>query len=206
MPLRFESLSARVVVVIVICASPALVLWNYVANRDAFSALSAANILLVQKVEKFDAEVERFKADNDTRFDEDEKKRRANMGNWVAQAIKSREVVEQIQRDLEQFKAELRFTVSTSEDYGWLTKLTVYSIERQVYEILHQVEATRAASQAAVQQTTATHAQLNQKLVTQPEADRLKKQAETLRQQNKELRRKKKPIFKLFLNRGKADH
>ena len=200
MPLRFESLSARAAIVIIICATPALVVWDYISDRSAFSALSSANILLVEKVEKFDSEVQRFKEDNDRRFDEDEKKRRANMSGWVAQATKSTQIVEQIQKDLEQFKAELRFNVATTEDYGWLTKLTVYNIESRVNEILHEVEVTRTASQIAVQQTTATHAKLNQKILTQPEADQIKKETESLKKQNRDLRKKHaKPIFKLFI-------
>ncbi len=200
MPLRFESLSARVAVVIIICSTPALVVWDYISDRSAFSALSAANILLVERVEKFDSEVQKFKLDNDERFNEDEIKRRANMKSWVAQATRSTEIVQQIQKDLEQFKSELRFTIATTEDYGWLTKLTVFNIESQVNEILRQIQSARSSIQTVGQQAAATHEKLNQTIVTQPEADQLKKQAATLKKQNKELRKKKaKPIFRLFL-------
>jgi hypothetical protein len=202
MPLHFEHRWLRTFLVFLLLSIFGLQIWYLFVDQPArFSALSAANVFTIQKIDQFEQEVQKFKQDNDNRFDEDEKKRRANMNSWVAQATKSRDIVEQIQKDLEQFRSELRFNVATTEDYGWLTKLTVDKIESQVSDILHEVQATRAASQIAVEQTAATHQKLNQKIVSQPEAEQLRKQAAALQRQNKELRQKKaKPIFKLFLN------
>jgi hypothetical protein len=202
MPLHFENRWLRSFLVFLLLAIFGLQIWYLFVDQPArFSALSAANVFTIQKIVEFDKEVQKFKEDNDNRFNEDEIKRRANMHSWVEQATRSTQIVQQMQKDLEQFRSELRFDVATTEDYGWLTKLTVYSIEAQVNEILRQVQATRTASQIAVEQTAATHEKLNQKIVTQPEADQLRKQAAALQKQNKELRKKKaKPIFKLFLN------
>jgi hypothetical protein len=202
MPLHFENRWLRTFLVFLLLSIFGLQIWYlFIDQPSRFSALSAANVFTIQEIDRFGKEVQKFKEDNDLRFNEDEIKRRANMQSWVAQATKTTAIVQQLQKDLEQFKGELRFTVATTEDYGWLTKLTVYNIESQVNEILRQLQATRNASQIAVQQTAATHATLNQKIVTQPEADQLRKEAASLQKQNKELRKKKaKPIFKLFLS------
>jgi hypothetical protein len=185
MPLQFEHRWLRTFFVFLMLAVFGLQIWYLFIDQPArFSALSAANVFTIKEIVQFEREVQKFKADNDYRFDEDEIKRRANMGSWVAQATKTTQIVQQLQKDLEQFKGELRFTVSTTEDYGWLTKLTVYNIERQVNEILRQVQANRTSIQIAGEH-----------------ADQLRKQAAVLQKQNKELRRKKaKPIFKLFLH------
>jgi hypothetical protein len=202
MPLHFEHRWLRTFLVFLLLSIFGLQIWYLFVDQPArFSVLSAANVFTIQKIVEFEKEVQRFKEDNDARFNEDEIKRRANMQSWVAQATRATETVQQIQKDLEQFRSELRFNIATSEDYGWLTKLTADNIEKQVNDILHEVQATRTASQIAVEQTKSTHATLNQKIVTQPEAEQLRKQAAALQKQNKELRKKKaKPIFKLFLS------
>jgi len=201
MPLHFQHPWLRTFLVFLLLSIFGLQIWYlFVDQPGRFSALSAANVFTIQKIVEFEKEVQKFKEDNDNRFNEDEAKRRANMHSWVEQATKSTQIVEQIQKDLEQFRTELRFNVATTEDYGWLTKATVYNIESQVNEILRQIQSARTSIKIAGEQAAATHQKLNQKIVTQPEADQLKKQAATLQRQNKELRRKKaKPIFKLFL-------
>ncbi len=129
------------------------------------------------------------------------------MQSWVAQATKSTAIVQQIKQDLDQFRGELRFNVATTEDYGWLTKLTVYSIENKVREILDSVESAKRNTAATHAAANEVQEKLSKKLLTDQEADQLRAKAANLQKQNKELRRKKaKPICKLFLNRGKADH
>ena len=197
MPLRIENLSARVVVVIVICSTPALVVWNYITTRDAFSALSAANILLVEKVEKFDEDVAWSTIDQTlnnaiviseqtAQFETDTRNRKANMDNWAASAAQTRDEVSKIHAELDALSERLEVLAQT---------------------ILADVDSAKRNTAATREQAVHATQKLNQKVLTGTDAEELRKQAETLKQQNRDLRKKKaKPIFKLFLNLGKADH
>src|SRR6266446_1198139 len=57
MPLHFEQRSLRLAIVLVIFLIFGLQIWFQFLNRESFAALSAANLLLVEKVEKFDSDV-----------------------------------------------------------------------------------------------------------------------------------------------------
>jgi hypothetical protein len=188
MPLHFEHRWLRTFLVFVLLAIFGLQIWYlFVDQPSRFSALAAANVFTIQKIIEFEKEVQKFKEDNDHRFDEDERKRRANMNNWVSQSTQTLNAVRELMEESKETRSESRANIAIIQDY--------------VTNILNEAQATRAASQIAVQQTTATHAKLNQTIVTKPEADELRKQSASLQKQNRELRRKKaKPIFKLFLN------
>jgi hypothetical protein len=187
MPLYFENRWLRTSLVFLLLSIFGLQIWYLFVDQPArFAALASANVFTVQKVVEFEQEVKKFKEDNDQRFDDDELKRRANMNSWVSQSTETLNAVRELMEESRETRAETRANTAIIQDY--------------VTNILNQVQATHAASRIAREQAAATHEKLNQKIVTEPEADQLKKQAAALKKQNKELKKKKAvPVFKLFL-------
>jgi hypothetical protein len=153
-------------------------------NRESFAALAGANLLLVQKVEKFDKDVEKFREDNDKRFDLDTENRKANMNGWLNYARLTKEEVGKIHSELDALSARL---------------------EVLAQQILDSVESAKRNTAATHAEAIEVQHKLSKKILTGPEADQLRERAATLQQQNKELRKKKaKPIFKLFLTQKNA--
>jgi hypothetical protein len=186
----------------VICSTPALVVWNYISERSAFSALSAANILLVEKVETYEAVVAWATIDNTLQnaivlseqarqFDIDTRNRKANMANWQANSAETRDESIKIHAALDSFRTE-------SREQRVIQAARLEELSQQILSAVastnHNTAITRAYANDAAHK-------LSQKVITAPDVEALKKRADQLQKQNKELRKKKaKPIFKLFLD------
>jgi len=178
MPLHFENAKIRVAIVIVILTIPVLVIWQYIQNRQAFAAMAAANILLVNKVEQFESEVMQFKKDNDERFneytrinDEMTAKRKETLDSWVNYASRTHIIVGNIEDHLNDLAESMELNAQRA------------SADRQ--RLLLLMEDARKQSVRARQQ-------VDQKIVTAPEAEALKRQIKDLKKQ------KKKPVWNLF--------
>jgi DNA repair exonuclease SbcCD ATPase subunit len=198
MPLHFENRNLRMAVLLIILLIFGLQIWFQFLNREAFSALAAANLLLVQKVEKFDADVAWADVDQTLnnaivissqarQFDIDTKNRKANMDSWAASSAKTRDEVIQIHAALENFAAETREQRA----------LQAQRLEELSQQILQAVATTNRNTAVTRRHADAAAHKLSQKIVTAPDVEALKQRADQLQQQNKELK-KQKAVFKLL--------
>ncbi len=191
MPLHFEQRSLRLAIVLVIFLIFGLQIWFQFLNRESFAALSAANLLLVEKVEKFDSDVAWASIDQTLQnaivisqqakqFDQDTRNRVANMNNWAASAARTADEVSKIDGKLDALTGRL--------------ELLAQSILADVDSAKKNTLVTREHADEAAHK-------LSQKVITASDVEALKKRADQLQQQNKLLRKgKAKPIFKLFLD------
>jgi hypothetical protein len=198
MPLHFEQRSLRLALVLVIFTIFGLQIWFQFLNRESFSALSQASLLLVQKVERYDQDVSWGALQNDLsnavvlslqarQFEIDTKNRVANMNNWAASSAKTRDEVSQIHAALENFAAESREQRA----------LQAQRLEELSQQILDAVASTNRNTAVTRAHADAAAHKLSQKLVTVPDVEALKQRADQLQQQNKELK-KQKAVFKLL--------